>query len=200
MSLLLETICIENRQIRNPEYHNRRLNSARRDLFGIRSELDVRTIVKIPIGMGMDIFKCRILYDNRIREIQILPHHPGQVGSLKLVKDESIDYRYKYADRKKLENLLRQKDDCDDILIVKNGCISDTSYSNIVFRTPTGTWVTPDTPLLRGTMRESLLQEGQISERRIRTEDLSDYTEARMINCMMDLATGSVIRMNNIIP
>ena len=200
MSLLLETICIEYRQIRNPDYHNRRMNSARKDLFGIRSELDIRTIIKIPIGMGMGLFKCRILYDNRIREVQVLPHHPKPVRTLKLVMEDSIDYRYKYADRKRLESLLLQKGICDDILIVKNGCISDTSYSNIIFRTAGGTWVTPDTPLLRGTMLQYLLEEGEISEKRIVVEDLTAYTEARMINCMMDLESGSVIDMNHIIP
>ena len=69
-----------------------------------------------------------------------------------------------------------------------------------MFRTAGGSWVTPDTPLLRGTMRQYLLEEGEISEKMIGAEDLAAYTGARMINCMMDLETGPVIEMNHIIP
>ena len=200
MPLLLETIRIESRQIRNADWHNRRMNTARKDLFGIRSELDIRTIIKIPIGMGMGLFKCRILYDNTIREIQILPHHPRPVSSLKLVMDDSIDYRYKYADRSHLEKLLLQKGSCDDILIVKKGYITDTSFSNIVLQAPDGSWITPDTPLLNGTMRQFLLDGGKISEKSIMVQDLAAYSQARLINCMMDLESGYSIGMADIIP
>ena len=146
MSLLLETIKIEDRQIRNADYHNRRMNRSRQELFGISSELDILRIIKIPIGMGMGIFKCRILYDNMLREVQVLPHRPHSIRSLKLASDNGIDYRYKYADRSRLEKLLSQKGTCDDILIIKNGCITDTSYTNIIVRAANSAWVTPDTP------------------------------------------------------
>ena len=200
MSLLLETIKIEDRQIRNADYHNRRMNRSRQELFGISSELDILRIIKIPIGMGMGIFKCRILYDNMLREVQVLPHRPHSIRSLKLASDNGIDYRYKYADRSRLEKLLSQKGTCDDILIIKNGCITDTSYTNIIFRAANSAWVTPDTPLLRGTMRQFLLDEGKISEKRIRVEDLADFTQSRLINCMMDLESGSTIEITDIIP
>ena len=133
-----------------------------------------------------------------IREVQVLPYRERPISTLKLVVDDSIDYRYKYADRGSLENLLLLKGDCDDILIVKNGCISDTSFTNIVFQAADGSWVTPDTPLLRGTMLQFLLKEGKISEKRIMLENLAEYTKARLINCMLDLDSSPSIPIKSI--
>ena len=198
MCLLLETICLENRQIRHADYHNRRMNAARMELFGITDGLDIRNLIKIPRGMGMEMYKCRILYDAKIREVQVLPYQPRSVKSLKISEDNKIEYNYKYADRSRLEELLRMKGDCDDILIVKDGCVTDTSYANILFQSRDGSWITPDTPLLKGTMRQFLLKEGRIREQRIMLNDLAGFSRARMINCMMDIENGPAIEMDRI--
>jgi 4-amino-4-deoxychorismate lyase len=115
-----------------------------------------------------------------------------------MIHCEDIEYGYKYADRHKLEELFEKRGDCDEVLIVKDGYITDTSISNIVFSLPAGGWITPDTPLLKGTMRSYLLETGQISEAVIRPEDLSLFTETRMINCMMDLESSPSIEIENI--
>ncbi|MFC2116331.1 aminotransferase class IV [Bacteroidota bacterium] len=200
MSLLLETIKIENRSFRNAEFHNQRMNRARKDLFGITSKVDIHELIKIPKGMGMGTFKCRILYDDKIREIQLLPYQTRSINSLKLVVDNDIDYQYKYSDRSLLENLLLKRDTCDDILIIKNGCVSDTFSANILFQSHEGHWFTPDTPLMRGTMRQFLLDEGRISEKRIRPENFDSYTQVRLVNCLMDMETGPSFPIKNIHP
>ena len=200
MSLLFETIRIEDRRIRNAEYHNRRLNKARADLFGVAAEVDICRLIKIPIGMGMGIYKCRLTYGEKIRDIELGPHTPRVVKSLKLVEDNHIDYSYKYFNRSRLDDLMSKKMNCDDILIIKNGCITDTSFTNIIFQSPDGSWATPDTPLLKGTMRQFLLEDGRISEKRIRVDDLGNYSQSRLINCMMDMETGHTVEMSEIIP
>jgi 4-amino-4-deoxychorismate lyase len=182
----------------NAEYHNRRLNSSRRELFGIEGNIDIRDLIKIPAGMGMGTYKCRIIYDDKIREIQVLPHQPNIVRSLRIVRDDNIDYAYKYADRSRLEQLLAMKGDCDDILIVQNNCITDASYANIIFQSGTENWVTPDTPLLKGTMRQYLLEKGNIIEQRIGPGDLPGFERAMLINCMMDLENGFLIDIRDI--
>jgi len=198
MRQLLETIRIENRRIINVDYHNRRMNGARADLFGINDTIDIQKIIKISMGMNLGVYKCRIIYDGKIREVQVLPHQPRLIRSLKIVEDNEIDYSYKYADRSRLEHLLSLKGDCDDILILKNGCLTDTSFSNIVFQTGAGAWVTPSTFLLDGTMRRSLIESGLIEEAEIRPEDLSGFSYARLINCMMSLKTGATIKISDI--
>ncbi len=199
MCLLLETIKIENGEIRNLEYHNFRFNSSRKEKFGIIPELDLSSVIKIPSDLGSGIFRCRILYSREIEKIEFIPHKPFAAGSLKLVYSDDIEYSVKYSDRNLLISLHEKRGDCDEILIVKEGFISDTSISNIAFRLKNGSWVTPDTPLLRGTMRMHLLETEQITEDSIRPEDLKQYSGAKMINCMMDLDTSPLIPMDNIL-
>lgn len=140
-----------------------------------------------------------MLYGQEIDEIQFIPHQTRLVQSLRMIYCNNIDYGYKYADRRKLEELYDKRGICDEILIIKDGYITDTSISNIVFRLPDGWWLTPVTPLLTGTMRTYLLETGQIAEAVIRPEDLSLLTEARMINCMMDLGSSPAIGIDRII-
>lgn len=199
MSLLLETIKIENRLICNLEWHNARLNKSRNALLDLEESLDLATIIKIPDDLGDGTYRCRVLYGHEIDEINFLPHQTRLVCSLRMIHCNDIEYGYKYADRRKLEELYEMRGACDEILIIKDGYITDTSISNIVFRLPDGLWLTPVTPLLKGTMRTYLLETGQIAEAVLRPEDLPLLTEARMINCMMDLESGPAIQMDRII-
>ncbi len=199
MSLLLETIKIENRQICNLDWHNSRLNTSRNDLFGINEPLDLATVIKVPADLDDGAYRCRVLYGRKIEEIQFHPHQSRPVNSLKIIHCNDIEYEYKFADRRKLEDLYEMRGICDEVLIIKNGFITDTSISNVVFSLPDGWWVTPDTPLLKGTMRMYLLDTGQIAEAVLRLDDLPLLTGARMINCMMDLESGPVIEMDQII-
>lgn len=48
-------------------------------------------------------------------------------------------------------------------------------------------WVTPRQPLLRGTMRQSLLDTGQLVERDIRYDEWGCYEKVSLINAMMPL-------------
>jgi 4-amino-4-deoxychorismate lyase len=96
-----------------------------------------------------------------------------------------------------LLELLAKRGDCDDILIVKNGYITDTSFSNIVFFDG-DKWVTPARPLLRGTMRESLLKTNYIEETDILVNDLKKFTIARLVNAMLPFRTATDIKLQNI--
>jgi 4-amino-4-deoxychorismate lyase len=91
----------------------------------------------------------------------------------------------KYTGRNSLEQLYSQKDDCDDILVVQNGRITDTSYTNIVLFNGE-MWITPIYPLLQGTCRARLIREGRIREGDVRVEDLKHYRHFRLINAMLD--------------
>ena len=198
--MLLETIKIENRLICNLEWHNARLNNSRNTLLGLQESLDLSTIIKLPDDLGDGTYRCRVLYGQEIDEIQFIPHHSRLVKSLRMIHCNNINYGFKYADRSRLEELFEMRGECDEILIVKEGYITDTSISNIIFRQSDGRWLTPVTPLLQGTMRTYLLETGQIAEAVIRPEDLPLFTEARMINCMMDLESSPAIQMDRIIP
>ena len=67
-----------------------------------------------------------------------------------------MNYDLKYFDRKIFDDL-KKNIKADDILIIKNGFITDTSIANILFFDGKK-WITPKKPLLKGTVRERLLR------------------------------------------
>ena len=153
MSLFIETLKILDGKPVNLTWHNKRLAKAIRENYGIEKPIDLGDFIRIPDEFQSGIVKCRIIYSRTITEITFSHHIPRIVTTLKMVVDDQIDYAFKYADRQRLETLLGQQPDKNsDILIIKNGFVTDTSYSNIVFHDGSR-WVTPDTPLLAGTQR-----------------------------------------------
>jgi 4-amino-4-deoxychorismate lyase len=197
MCLLFETIKVQNKTLYNLEYHNERLNKSRRDLFGCTDFLDLKIIITIPENFDNNIYKCRVIYSSEVEKIEFLSYTPRKIRTLKLVECNAIEYSYKYLDRKIFDQLL-QNTDADDVLIIKNGIITDTSFSNIVFFDDTK-WITPARPLLRGTKREKLLKEKQIIEDNITKDNLKYFKKAALINAMIDLEESPTININDIL-
>jgi 4-amino-4-deoxychorismate lyase len=155
---------------------------------------DLFSLMDVP---SSGLFKARIIYDIEIRKVEFVPYIMRPVQSLKLIHDNSILYNYKFLDRSNLDNLFAQRDKADDILIVQNGLITDSWYANIIFK-KAGRWFTPDTYLLNGTMRQSLLDAGLIEEIRIEVSDLKQYQSARLINSMLGM-NGPEIPIDSIL-
>ena len=197
MSLLFETIRLEDGAFMNLEFHNRRLNNSREFHFSTKDQLYLENLLIAPSNCRTGMYKCKVSYSSSINEIEIIPYQKRIIKSLRLVKDNTISYDHKYSDRSHLLELLAKRGDCDDILIVKNGYITDTSFSNIVFFDG-DKWVTPARPLLRGTMRESLLKTNYIEETDILVNDLKKFTVARLINAMLPFRTATGIKLQNI--
>lgn len=198
MSPLLETIKCKDGALFNLRYHQARFNEVRKEYFGLTEKMDLSEIVKIPEDCKTGLFRCRVIYAETIEKIEFLPHRYRPIHSLKLVEDNQIDYRFKFTNRQKLEQLFEQRGDCDDILIVKNGCITDSFTANVVF-SDGKRWWTPDSPLLPGTQRARLLHEGKISECRITPSDIPNFQQAGLINAMQDLNEMPVLKTENIL-
>lgn len=166
------------------EWHLRRM---RQTIAYWQYPLDLSILSwQVPEELGSGIFKCRIVYDSKIREITYSPYQPRIIRSLKLVDGDALDYAFKYEDRSVIMRLLQLKESCDDILITKGGYITDTSYSNVVLENSEGLFV-PHTFLLNGTRRQRLLSEGIVRERAIRPSDLGQYHRLYLINALIGL-------------
>ena len=192
MCLLFETIKVKNKNLQNIEYHNSRLNRSRKELFGADDFIYLENIIKIPSSLSDDVYKYRVIYDKKIEKIEFEPYKPRIIHSLKVVECNDIEYGYKYYDRSVINELFEKRGDCDDILIIKNGWVTDTSFSNIIFL-KNKQWVTPSHPLLFGTKRQKLLDEGKIISKKIKSEDISKYQGARLINSMLDKEDGFLL-------
>jgi 4-amino-4-deoxychorismate lyase len=197
MSLLFETIKVVNNTIINIDYHNERVNQSRQQLLNACDKWDLNTIIAIPELKPDQVYKCKIIYSEKPVSIKFYPYVIKPLRTLKLVDCSNIDYRYKYFDRSDLEILKLSNDQADDIIIVQHRRITDCSYANIVFYDG-AKWVTPAIPLLKGTKRQQYIDNQLILERDITISDLQYFTNARIINAMIDLEESPDILMENI--
>ncbi len=182
---LVETIKILDGTPMHLEWHQRRMDYAFHVLFGSNNPMQLKECLLVEEVFTSGVVKCRFLYNDKTYKTEFSNYVCREITSLQLVEGNAIDYSHKYTNRKMLTDLLDRRGVADDILIVRDGLITDTSFTNIVFFNG-NFWVTPSDPLLEGTCRNRLLAEGVIVQDNIRPDDLSLYTSYRLINAMMD--------------
>ena len=180
MPLLLETIKIEEGQASNLIYHQKRFDRSRRALFGLSESINLSSLLNAP---SKALYRCRIVYDKEIHSVEYIPYHVKEIQKLKVVSAD-IDYTYKYADREVFNRLLQAHPAYDEIIIEKEGYLTDTTIANIAFYDGKQ-WFTPEESLLQGTMRAKLLDEGFLQKREIKHTDLKNYTHVALMNAMI---------------
>lgn len=187
MSRLIETVCVQNGEIRNLEFHQKRLDRSRWKLFALDDEINLEVLIKAKLKdfSPTEKLKCRIVYGEKIESVELIPYQIKPIHSVRLVENNEIEYPFKFTDRSAFE-LMKDSVTEDEIIIVKNGQITDTSYSNLVFFDGEN-WITPVSYLLNGTMRQSLLKSGKIIEDEVNPKDLNRFFKFKLINAMMDL-------------
>lgn len=183
--------------LQNLEYHNARLNYSRKTLYKSPDIIDLEQAMQIPADCRLGVYKCKVIYSREIKNVEFKPYLPRTIKSLRLIEDNSILYSFKYSNRGRLNALLTHRERYDEILIIKNGFITDTSYSNIVFFDGEQ-WLTPSTPLLKGTMRSFLLDNNLIIEKEIKATDIRSFEKARLINAMIPFESGMDIKIAKI--
>jgi len=182
----------------NLEYHQLRFERSFKALFPNCIIPDLRKLLAETPASNV-LQKCRILYDGLTIDVSFHTYIPKPLSTLKLVIDDTIDYCFKYENRSSILKNVSNKGSCDDILIVKNGLVTDTSYGNILFEKE-GVWFTPDKPLLPGTQRQCILDKKVASERTIRVDQLRDFERFMVINSMMPFDEQRAQTMKNIYP
>ena len=178
--LLLETIRVEDGKVHNLSYHQQRCNQSHKTLFGSKDTLELSSKIEVP---KEGLYRCRIVYGEKLNSIEYIPYTPKEINSLKIVSSD-IEYDHKYANREALDALRIAHPDTDDVIIEQEGFLTDTTIANIAFYDGKQ-WITPKKPLLRGTMRAKLIDEGWLKTKDIRREDLPKYTHVALMNAMI---------------
>lgn len=179
----IESIALNNGVLENLHYHQRRLNTT---LSAFRSTVAISLDVLLN---GCDLpqrgyFKVRLLYSTQgVEELSWSEYTPHVWSEFYIVHVDNLGYNYKFSDRSQLEQL-KEGLGSVEVIIVKEGLVTDTTYSNLVFHR-SGEWFTPSSPLLKGTQRDYLLEHEKIKEVSISVEDLTSYDSFKMINAMM---------------
>ena len=197
MSRYIETMRVVDGHVCNLVYHEQRMNRTCREALGMAGCVRIADVLK-SVSLPMGCSKLRFVYDKEgIHDLTCMPYAPRKIDSLRLVYDNGISYSYKCADRSALDRLKKRQGDCDEILIIRDNHLTDTSYTNIAL-CDGEQWFTPAAPLLCGTMRQSLLDSGLLQERDILVTDLPRYRQISLINAMLPLGT-TVLPVDRII-
>ncbi len=178
--LLFETLRIEDGRLMHLSWHNGRMNRCRREIFGAKEELDISKYVgNIP---DRGVYRCKVYYTLYIESVDISPYLHTPLRILGVVEAD-MDYGCKYADRSFFEKLRALSPDMDDVVIVRDGLLSDTTTANIALQID-DEWFTPAKPLLEGTTRKRLLEEGRLRERDLHIGDLYDCDSLAVMNAL----------------
>ena len=185
---LFETLCIENGKIQNIDLHQARYERSLREYYGKSAVkiFNLFSLIQPPALLQNRLIRCRINYNDKTTQIQYFEYHRKIYRTFQPIICDDIEYGLKYSDRCLINTLFAQRGACDEIIIIKNGKVTDCSIGNLIFRQEKK-WYTPDSPLLLGTQREKLLREGKIQERTIFQEDIVNFDEIKIINAMNTL-------------
>jgi len=197
MYRLIESIKVFEKKLFNIEYHNKRMNNSRRILFNCNDEIDLLTMIKIPDYLNNGLYKCRLIYSKEIESIEFIPYVKKVINKIKVVENDFINYEHKFEDRSELNKMLSESN-ADEIIIIKNNFVTDASYANLIFSDGV-IFITPSTPLLKGTKREKLLNEGIVREEEINKSDIKKFKYVYLINSMLNLEEENKILIEKIL-
>lgn len=195
--MFLETIKYQDGHWYNLAFHQQRLDQCRTQKLQRQDVLLLSEALATAELPDQGVYKVRVQYAEAIEQISWAPYQIKYPASLQLVYDDSIDYAFKYQDRTALDNLFAQRGTCDDILIVRNGLLTDTYYANVALYDGQQ-WLTPAQPLLAGTQRARLLAQEQLRLADIRVKDLSKYQKLILLNAFMNFETAVEVQVADI--
>jgi 4-amino-4-deoxychorismate lyase len=171
-----ETIKCQDYEVFNLAYHIQRIANT------ICLNINLEEYIYPP---NANLLKCKVIYDKSgILSIEYQPYTKKKIYSFQLVYSD-ISYKYKSTNRTLLENLSLQKKDCDEIIIVKDNLIADTSIANIAILYE-DEWLCTKQPLLYGTTLQRYINNGTIKPTNITVPMLKNSTKIALLNAMID--------------
>jgi len=176
--ICFETIKVKDGKFLNLTYHQKRVNNTR-NFFGFNDILELKEdIFNLP---QYGEFRLRIDYAKEIQNFQYEVLRDRYFEDFKIVNSD-IEYEFKYSNRDEINAL---KVDDSEIIVIKNELIRDTSIANIALYID-DIWLTPRTPLLKGTTRARLLDNGFLKCADLVVDDLKKAQNFAIMNALID--------------
>ncbi len=189
MPRFIETIKLLDGELYNVTYHQNRVDRTIQ-AFNF-SAFRLETLIQNMDIPQKGLYKFRIVYGDISPVVEITKYVQKIIQTLRLVEGNDIDYQFKYEDRDHLHKLYGQRKNADDIIVVKKGMITDSYFANLIFKLD-NYWVTPEKPLLKGTQRDFLIDEGLIKPMPIKVNDLAKFEKVKLINSMVGFSSQEI--------
>jgi 4-amino-4-deoxychorismate lyase len=188
MYRFFESIQLNDGEFKRLKLHQERVGKTMQDYFPDAKVIDLFDALHNTSFPMMGLYKCRILYDTKIRGIEYTPYSKRDIHSFRLVETDLVSVPYKNEDRSVLNAAFALRGDCDEIILVKNGLLTDTSFSNIALYDGLN-WYTPRIPLIYGVNRTQLVTEDVLSEKDITPSELVNFKLISLFNAMNEFGS-----------
>lgn len=185
MSQFFESIKLENGKLPLLKFHEERMNETRRIFFENAPPILLKNEIDIPEEYQKGVIKLRISYDMQIQKIDLIPYQIADHRSIKIVEISHETYSFKAEDRTLFSNAMKTNSEVDDCIFVKNGLLTDATYSNLIFFNGKQ-WITPEKCLLKGVKRRFLLENKLIFEAEVTLENIATFSKIGFINALRD--------------
>ena len=188
MCRFIESVQLNDGVFKRLDLHQERVIRAMTDFYPKDQIIDLKCVLmrtSFPTG---GLYKCRVVYDSEIRKIEFIPYMKREIHSLKLVETRMESSHYKKEDRNLLNAAFALRGDCDDVILVIDGWLTDTSFANIALYDGLN-WITPQIPLIYGVNRTQLLREGVLTEKNINYADLVNFKRVSLFNAMNEFGS-----------
>jgi 4-amino-4-deoxychorismate lyase len=188
MCRFVESIQLKDGEFKRLELHQERVRIAMKDFYPTVKVIDIVEYLNHKSFPFEGIYKCRVVYDSEIRKIDFTPYIRRKIHSLRLVETQMVSTPYKKEDRTILNEAFNLRGNCDEIIMVKDGLLTDTSFSNIALFDGLN-WVTPRIPLIYGVNRTYLLKIGILTEKDITLSELVNFSRVSLFNAMNEFGS-----------
>lgn len=185
MCRCIESIKLQNGVFQRLKLHQKRVNKAFEICFPGKNLFNLTELLCSGTFPQEGIYKCRIVFDENQQEIEILPYIRREIKSLKLVDIQLDTSEFKPENRTEINAAFSKRANCDDVLLERNGFLTDTSYCNVAFYDGEN-WFTPTLPLIYGVNRAELIQTGKIIEKEIPVSELRNYKQIALFNALIE--------------
>ncbi len=185
MYQFFESIKLQDGKMHLLDLHSERLNRTRNAFFENIKDIDLEKELMIPCEKKAGLYKVKVVYAKYLESVIIDDYTIKEHRKIRLFEKPEIQYDYKFFDRKTLLEDFKDDPDFDDILFLKNGTLTDATYSNLAFFDGKN-WFTPENYLLNGVKRKALLESGIITEKKILKDNIQDFQKIAFINAMRD--------------
>jgi len=185
MCRFVESIKLKDGVFFRLKYHQERVNKTFENYFPDEDPIKIFDSLNQVVLPGEGVFKLRLVYDTDVLSLDFSPYVRREIKSLKLVETAIESSPYKFEDRNAYNSAFENREKCDDVLLVRNGLLTDTSYCNIALFDGEK-WITPKEPLIYGTNRAETMVNELIVEDDIKVEDLQKFKKICLFNAMIE--------------
>lgn len=176
MEKYFETIKCEDFESFNLDYHAKRVAKT----IGLNINLQ-----EYIYPISNELLRCKVIYDKSgVINVEYIPYEKKSIKSFKLIFDDEIEYSKKYLNRENIDELYKKRDGCDEIIIIKNKIVTDTSIANIsIFYD--NQWIISQNSLLEGTTKKRMIDEKKLFIKDITLDMLKGTSKIALLNAMI---------------